>query len=129
MDLFSDHVLVFLDEVQKVSDKAERTLIEHSPAGLKLKRTKQNSKPINIPVPSCLHCSSTVKWQHLRVGLTGKEKRCAISVHSQCNLLYLHVYRRQCPIASVQSFLLESSVQAPRPTFQEDFPEHCFQTS
>lgn len=45
-DLFSDHVLVFLGERQKVSDKAERTHTEHSPAGLKLKNNeKKKAQP------------------------------------------------------------------------------------
>ena len=58
-DLFYDHVLIFLGEIQKASDKAGRIHTEHSPAGLKLKKknTQKNpTNPINIPVPLLQHC-------------------------------------------------------------------------
>lgn len=50
-DLFSDHVLIFLGEIQKASDKAGRIHTEHSPAGLKLKKKtpKKPNQPYKYP--------------------------------------------------------------------------------
>lgn len=127
-DLFSDHVLIFWGEIQKVSDKAKRTHTEHSPAGLKLKNQKKaTNQPYKYP-----HSIATAQLSdNTYFRLIVKEGNVVFQPIFSATYCICTCTKeeRQCPVASKPSSLLNAQPRHSGLLSRKIFPKHYFQTS